>query len=129
MDFTFGKQYHLCGKKKVDEVFNKGVKNHHFPFLSYHLILTDEPFNFKILVSVPKKFIKKAHDRNYIKRCMREGIRKNKSLIEELLLLKEISVDIALVYICKERKEAEEIQLKIIDNLKKIRNELQKQPS
>ena len=57
---------------------------------------------------------------------MREGIRKNKSLIEELLLLKEISVDIALVYICKERKEAEEIQLKIIDNLKKIRNELQK---
>jgi len=57
---------------------------------------------------------------------MREGIRKNKSLIEELLLLKEISVDIALVYICKERKEADEIQLKIIDNLKKIRNELQK---
>jgi ribonuclease P protein component len=101
-------------------------KNTLTTFLRYHLILKDEPFKFKILVSVPKKFIKKAHDRNYIKRCMREGIRKNKSLIEELLLLKEISVDIALVYICKERKEAEEIQIKIIDNLKKIRNELQK---
>ena len=60
---------------------------------------------------------------------MREGIRKNKSLLEELLLLKEISVDIVLVYICKERKEAGEIEIKIIDNLKKIRNELQKQPS
>jgi hypothetical protein len=29
MDFTFGKQYHLCGKKKIEEVFNNGVKNHH----------------------------------------------------------------------------------------------------
>ena len=78
---------------------------------------------------MPKKFIKKAHDRNYIKRCMREGIRKNKALLEELLILKGISVDIAMVYICRDRKEADEIELKIIDNIKKIKNALQKLPA
>ena len=129
MNFTFGKKYRLCSKKKIEEVFQKGVKIHGFPFLSYHIIQAEEYPSFKVLISVPKKFIKKAHDRNYIKRCMREGIRKNKELLEELLILKGISVDIAMVYICRERKEADEIELKIIDNIKKIKNALQKLPA
>ena len=129
MNFTFGKQYRLCSKKKIEEVFQKGNKIHGFPFLSSHLIQAEENPSFKVLLSVPKKFIKKAHDRNYIKRCMREGIRKNKALLEELLILKGISVDIAMVYICKERKVAEEIENKIIDNIKKIKNALQKLPA
>ena len=85
--------------------------------------------SFELLTENPKKFINKAHDRNYIKRCMREGIRKNKALLEELLILKGISVDIAMVYICRDRKEADEIELKIIDNIKKIKNALQKPPA
>lgn len=127
MNFTFGKPYHLCGKKKIDAVFQRGVKIHGFPFLSYHLSQPKDDSTFKILVSVPKKFIKKAHERNYIKRCMREGIRKNKELLEELLLLKGFGLDIALVYVSRERKESIEIELKIVSHLKKIRNELQNQ--
>ena len=58
---------------------------------------------------------------------MREGIRKNKALLEELLLLKGFGLDIALVYVSRERKESNEIELKIVSHLKKIRNELQNQ--
>ncbi len=58
---------------------------------------------------------------------MREGIRKNKELLEELLLLKGFGLDIALVYVSREKKESNEIELKIVSHLKKIRNELQNQ--
>ena len=58
---------------------------------------------------------------------MREGIRKNKELLEELLLLKGFGLDIALVYVSRERNESNEIELKIVSHLKKIRNELQNQ--
>lgn len=80
-------------------------------------------------MSVPKKFIKQAHERNYIKRCMREGIRKNKAPLEELLLLKGLSLNIAMVFISREKKESSEIEQKITDRLLKIQNELQKLPS
>lgn len=129
MNFNFGKQYRLCSKKKIEEVFKSGKKIHGFPFLSYHLTVTDQENSFKILVSVPKKFIRQAHERNYVKRCMREGIRKNKAPLEELLLLKGLSLNIAMVFISREKKESSEIEQKITDRLLKIKNELQKLPS
>jgi len=127
MDFSFGKAYRISSKKRIEEVFTTGKKTHAFPFLNYILLedLNEEP-GFEVLISVPKKFIRKAHDRNYIKRCIREGLRKNKGILEEMLILKKQRLAICFVYINREVLPSDKIENKILENLNKIKNDLQK---
>jgi len=50
------------------------------------------------LISVPKKRIAKAYERNRVKRLIREAFRKNKFVIEDSLKLKNQSIDLAILY-------------------------------
>ena len=54
--------------------------------------------SFQIVISVPKKKIRKAHDRNKVKRILRELIRKNKNELELLLTDKQLKLALFLIY-------------------------------
>lgn len=118
MQFTFGKEYKLCGKTSIDSVFLHGKKIKLFPMIAYvkTLPLIEDGVEYKILISVPKKKIRKAHDRNYVKRCIRESIRLNQQLLK--LYTKEINcvLHICIVYIWNESDDGKSIQ----ENTKKL---------
>lgn len=99
MDFTFGKEYKLCSKQEIDELFKGGQNVQAFPFrLKYRVVQEESEVNFKALISVPKKKMKKAFLRNRIKRLIRENIRQNKDSLETLLQEKKIHLHFAVIF-------------------------------
>lgn len=97
--FAFRKNERITGKKKTETLFAHGKS-----FISYPLrvvyIVNEQTLSrgCSILISVPKKRIKKAVQRNRIKRLIRESYRLNKDLINSISI-HEVSIDIAFIYV------------------------------
>lgn len=87
MSQSFGKEYKLCSKKIIGRLFENGKRLSSFPFaLTYGFdTLPDKNVPFQVVLSVPKRTFKRAHDRNRIKRLVRECLRKNKHILEDFL--------------------------------------------
>jgi len=85
----FGKQQRLYKKKEIARLFKNGSVFEDKTFIVIWLKIkesTSITSPIKVLISVPKKNIKKAVDRNKIKRFFREiYIDKNKKLQKEIL--------------------------------------------
>ena len=80
--YTLQKKEILSGKKQISELFASETSLFHYPFkVFYKIIRRPDPKDSGILfsVSVPKRNFKKAHDRNLIKRRIRESFRLNKN--------------------------------------------------
>jgi ribonuclease P protein component len=119
MNETFPASEKLKSKILIDILFTEGNSIKQFPIkLLYHPIKNPEITTCKTGVSVPKRNFKKAVDRNYLKRLMREAFRKNKYLVESNLNQKY-----ALMFIFTARKnyEAQEISDCIIKLLNKLK--------
>ena len=82
MDASYPKTERLKSRKTIDLLFSKGKTISKFP-LRLVYIETDLEQNEKIKfgVSVSKKHFKKAVDRNYFKRVLRECYRLNKNIL------------------------------------------------
>ena len=86
MDQSFGKEYKLCSKKLIDSLFAEGKSVKAFPFTLFFLLHENsENVPFQLVISAPKRINRHAHDRNRIKRIVREAIRKNKFILEDFL--------------------------------------------
>lgn len=79
--FTFQKTERLKSKKIINQLFDKRQSKSKviYPF---RIVWIETPlpstFPVQFMVSVPKRFISKAHNRNLIKRQVREAYRQNK---------------------------------------------------
>lgn len=97
----FNKQEHLCNPAEINQLFSAGN-----PVFKHPVKLLWLPGNWegkpmcKVLISVPKRTFRKATDRNYIKRLLRECFRINKVILEEGLPGKNCYL--ALVFAGKE---------------------------
>lgn len=113
MDNRFGKEYKLCHKKVIDEIFvgRKAVKK--FPFL-LHYQLVNEPLEkpFQVVISAPKRIFKSAVKRNRIKRVMREVFRHEKHILEEFLLTERKYLTLFLVYTSTEELNQDILKVK-----------------
>lgn len=97
--FTFDKNERLSGTKRIDTLFKEGKSFISYPLRVIYLIHEQSSeAKCSILVSVPKKRIKKAVQRNIIKRLIRESYRLNKTLIDNSST-NERSIDVAFVYV------------------------------
>jgi ribonuclease P protein component len=79
--FTFKKEERLCRKSYLDALFTSGSSFFVYPFSFRYLEITDGslPAQAQIVISVPKRKFKRAHDRNRIRRQLREVYRLNKA--------------------------------------------------
>ena len=103
MNEKFGKEYKLCSQKVIQSIFDEKKSVKAYPFLiNYSLIPLSSDASFQITVSAPKRNFKKAHDRNRIKRLMREAIRKNKLILEPFLLENKKQVALFMIYTARE---------------------------
>jgi ribonuclease P protein component len=102
MEESFSKFHRIFLKKEIDRVFAVKEKTHVFPFLSHCYFEPNEAPSFRVIISVPKKKIKQAHDRNRIKRLIRESLRKNKAPLLSLAQEKKCSIIFSIVYLWEE---------------------------
>ncbi|MEY2693435.1 MAG: Ribonuclease protein component [Bacteroidota bacterium] len=83
MNFTYPKSERLKSKTTIDLLFSAGKSVSKYPLrLVYVPVNLPEEEPIKMGVSVSKKYFKKAVDRNYFKRVLRETYRLNKHLLQ-----------------------------------------------
>jgi ribonuclease P protein component len=116
MDHTYPKSEKLKSRKTIEQLFTGGKSVSKYPLrLVYKENPEDETIAFG--VSVSKKYFKKAVDRNYFKRCLREAYRLNKHL-----LIPALSGPYAfmLLYQSADRLTSSEIREKYVQLLEKF---------
>jgi ribonuclease P protein component len=115
---TYPKSEKLKSKTTIDQMFREGKSVSKYPLrLVYVKSTFGEHPEFKIGVSVSKKYFKKAVDRNYFKRVLRETYRLNKQLLHEN---KQQPYCFMLLYQTKDRLSYEEINQKTIQLFEKF---------
>ena len=123
MSFTYPKTEKLKSKTTIDLLFSEGNSVSKFPLRLVYV--ENKEANaplLKIGVSVSKKYFKKAVDRNYFKRVLRETYRLNKHLLLDSL---EKPYAIMFFYQTKEHLTFQEIEEKTIQLFQKF-NEIAK---
>lgn len=115
---TYPKSEKLKSKITIDQMFREGKSVSKYPL---RLVFVKSTFGenpeFKIGVSVSKKYFKKAVDRNYFKRVLRETYRLNKQLLRENI---QHPYSFMLLYQTKDRLSYEEINQKTIQLFEKF---------
>ena len=123
MQFKYPKKEKLKSKTTIDLLFLEGNSVSKFPLrLVYVENKEENAEKIKMGVSVSKKYFKKAVDRNYFKRVLRETYRLNKHLLIDNL---EKPYAFMFFYQTKERLSYQEIEEKTIQLFQKF-NEIKK---
>lgn len=118
MKFTYPKNEKLKSKITIGLLFTEGKSVAKYPLrLVYNVGTFGEGEKIKIGVSVSKKYFKKAVDRNYFKRVLRETYRLNKHLLIDNL---DQPYSFMFFYQCKDRLTFEEINTKTIQLFEKF---------
>ena len=118
MKNTYPKHERLKSKTTIDLIFSEGKSVSKYPLrLVFAPIALEEGEQLKMGVSVSKKHFKKAVDRNYFKRVLRETYRLNKQL-----LLDNMDKPYALMffYQTKDRLSYQEINEKTVQLFEKF---------
>ena len=123
MQFTYPKKEKLKSKTTINLLFSEGNSVSKYPLRLVYVENKEENAELiKFGVSVSKKYFKKAVDRNYFKRVLRETYRLNKHLLIDKL---EKPYAFMFFYQSKERLSYQEIEEKTIQLFQKF-NERQK---
>lgn len=80
-------------KKKIEQIYKNGnrINSRLFKLIWCHQ--TNQLETMKIVISIPKKYVKKAVDRNYIKRIIKEVIQSS-----NLFKFKNEKINMILIY-------------------------------
>ena len=81
MNAKYPKHEKLKSRKTIDSLFSHGKSVAKYPLRLVYVPLADPDSTSQIAVSVSKKYFKKAVDRNYFKRVLRETYRLNKQML------------------------------------------------
>src|SRR6478752_5906055 len=125
MSFTYPKSEKLKSKNTINSLFSEGKSVSKFPLrLVYVPENLPDDQKIKMGVSVSKRNFKKAADRNYFKRVLRETYRLNK-----LILLDGINQPYAFMffYQTKDRLNYEEINTKTVQLFEKFLAQINKE--
>jgi ribonuclease P protein component len=111
---TFSKQERLCGKKQIDNLFATGES---FKEGSFAVIWKTQKGNLEfpaqIMISIPKRNIAKANQRNLLKRLVREAYRKQKQILYKALSKQEKQIIFVIIYLKSNIIKNKEVEMEI----------------
>lgn len=123
MNYSFPKHTRLKNSKAIAMLFQSGNQLKKFPIkIVYSQADQDalEPV-IKVAFSVPKRNFKRAVDRNYLKRILRESYRLQKQILQ---LQTNKSYNIMFIYLSKEKSNFVTIKPKMEQLLLKFNEEI-----
>ena len=124
--FTFRKEEKLCSQKIIGEIFLTGTSFLCYPLKvvwKYEQLLTSYPA--QVVFSVPKRLFKRAHDRNLLKRQLREVYRHQKQDLYQALELNDRKIAFMIVYIAKEKLDFSQIESAMAKVITKLNKKLE----
>ena len=121
MDQKYPKAEKLKSKRTIDLLFTKGKSVAKYPLRLVYVPIESDESQIKFGVSVSKKYFKKAVDRNYFKRLLREAYRLNKHLLTDDMQQKFAFM---MLYQSKDRLDFDEIKNLAIQLFEKFRAEI-----
>lgn len=125
MKHTYPKHEKLKSRTLINQLFSEGKSVSKYPLrLVYVQVSELEDSNVKLGVSVSKKHFKKAVDRNYYKRVLRETYRLNKSILTKVVVDKKYAF--MLLYQTKDRLTYQEVHEKTIQLFEKFASTIEK---
>lgn len=114
MRFTFGKEYKLCSRLVIDEVFESGHQLKSFPFIvKFKAVELDSATRLQVTFSAPKRTFRRAHQRNYIKRICREAFRLEKHKLETYLEKRNKQLALFIIYTPKTALEVDALRKRV----------------
>lgn len=125
MKYTYPKNEKLKSRTLIDQLFSEGKSVSKYPLRLVYVEISDlEDSNIKLGVSVSKKHFKKAVDRNYYKRVLREAYRLNKGILLDGIENKNYVF--MFLYQTKDRLNYQEVNEKTIQLFEKFTTAIQK---
>ena len=118
--FSFSKKERLKNKVEIESLFSEGNRFFEYPFNVIWKVDSNSDSTLKMAVSVPKKKIPNATDRNKIKRLVREAFRKNKTIVQQPLEAKDVKLHLMLIYSQSSIMSMSEIEDKISVTLQRL---------
>ncbi|AJA68359.1 ribonuclease P protein component [Myroides odoratimimus] len=116
--YNYPKKEKLKSKAVIEELFTTGKTVSKYPLrMVYVQIANQEDLPLKVGVSVSKRHFKKAVDRNYFKRLLREAYRQNKHLLLENI---DKPYAMMLFYQSKDRLTFKDVNEKMIKLFEKF---------
>lgn len=126
MRFFFKKNEKLTSEKEIDLLFKSGKSSFIYPVKVIFITSKIQPIECKVLMTAPKRYLKKAVDRNLVKRRMREAYRLNAENLKNMLTEKNISASIAFVYASSKIIDYNDIEARMTKQIVKIISILEK---
>jgi ribonuclease P protein component len=118
---TFSKSEKLCSKKAIDCLFEKGSLFYVYPFkVIYNLDKHPEEPGQRVLISIPKKYLRRSVDRNHMKRLVRESYRRLKSRIHVPVKEAKTGLNIAIIFTGRKVISFQEVNQAIEQIISKI---------
>lgn len=119
----FPKSERVYSRKEIEYLFAKGDKEWSFPFAAHYIFEDRKTPQIKIGISVPKRKIKKAVDRNRAKRVIKEAFRLQKQVLGDI---NSQPITIFIVYSHYELPDLDDIKAKIVRIFEKIKTTQEK---
>lgn len=124
---TFTKDERLRSRKLIEKIIAEGKSISLNPFrLSWTATELDTAFPVQMAIAVPKRFFKRAVDRNRIKRLIREVYRKNKTGIYSLLQSKKLQCAMLIVFNGRKVPAYDEVEKKFLLTLRQFEENILK---
>lgn len=122
--FTLKRSSVLKLKSEIQMLFDEGKRLNYGVFRFISVINYNSTSDVKVFISVPKKLIRKANERNTIKRRIREAVRLNYTGLKTLCAGNAVNLHFGIVYSKDYIEEYNIIEQKIVLSLQNIYDEI-----
>lgn len=96
--YTFRKEERLTHRREIEALFTNAKAYKDYPFLLLVRTVADNEVASKVVISVSKRRLRHAHDRNRVKRLIREAWRHEKPLVNTALQAHQRCIHAAWVF-------------------------------